>query len=55
MSDARILHFLTPLKHLSPFDANVAVDAGFVVAVYTMVGFDEITALTYQVALELVG
>jgi methylene-tetrahydromethanopterin dehydrogenase len=46
MSDARILHFLTPLKHPSPFDVNVAIDAGFVVAGYTMVGFDEITALT---------
>ena len=55
MSDARILRFLTPLKHPSPFDVNVAVDAGFVVAGYTLVGFDEITALTYQVALDLVG
>jgi hypothetical protein len=32
MSDARILHFLTPLKHPSPFDVNIAIDAGFVVA-----------------------
>lgn len=46
MSDARILHFLTPLKHPSPFDVNVAVDAGFVVAGYTMVGLEDITALT---------
>src|SRR5260221_13991210 len=46
MSDARILHFLTPLKHPSPFDVNVAVDAGFAVAGYTMVGMEEITALT---------
>ena len=46
MSDARILHFLTPLKHVSPFDVNVAVDAGFAVAGYTMVGLEEITALT---------
>ena len=24
-----ILHMLTPLKHMSPFDANMAIDAGF--------------------------
>jgi methylene-tetrahydromethanopterin dehydrogenase len=46
MSDARILHFLMPLKHPSPFDVNVAVDAGFTVAGYTMIGFEEVTALT---------
>jgi methylene-tetrahydromethanopterin dehydrogenase len=46
MSDARILHFLTPLKHPSPFDVNVAIDAGFAIVGYTMVGLDEVAALT---------
>jgi methylene-tetrahydromethanopterin dehydrogenase len=46
MTDARILHFLTPLKHPSPFDVNVAVDAGFVVAGYTLVDLREVSGLT---------
>lgn len=46
MSDARNLHFLTPLKHPSPFDINMAVDAGFVVAGYALVDLSEVTALT---------
>ena len=29
MADKRILHMLSPLKHVSPFDANMALDAGF--------------------------
>ena len=30
MSDATpILHMLTPLRHMSPFDVNMALDAGF--------------------------
>src|SRR4051794_28311954 len=33
-----ILHMLTPLKHMSPFDVNIATDAGFdVVVPYTHV------------------
>ena len=32
----RILHFLTPLKNVSPFDVNMAADAGFdVIVPYT--------------------
>ena len=29
MADKNILHMVTPLKHISPFDVNMAVDAGF--------------------------
>ena len=29
MEHPRILHMLTPLKHMSPFDVNMALDAGF--------------------------
>ena len=29
----RILHFITPLKNVSPFDVNMAADAGFDVVV----------------------
>ena len=42
-----ILHMLTPLAHMSPFDVNMAADAGFdVVATYTHVKRDEVEALT---------
>lgn len=41
----RILHFLTPLPHPSPFDVNMAVDAGFVVATYPGVGAEEVRGL----------
>lgn len=42
-----ILHFITPLDHASPFDVNMAVDAGFaVITPYTKVTLDEVTALT---------
>lgn len=41
-----ILHMVTPLKHMSPFDVNMAADAGFQVIVpYTNVADDEITGL----------
>lgn len=41
-----ILHFITPLKHVSPFDVNMAVDAGFdVVAPYTDVDLREVQGL----------
>jgi methylene-tetrahydromethanopterin dehydrogenase len=46
MSKPRILHFLTPLANVSPFDVNMAVDAGFVVATYTGIAVKEVTALT---------
>lgn len=41
-----ILHMLSTLKHMSPFDVNMAIDAGFDVTVpYTNVTLDEVTAL----------
>ena len=41
-----ILHFLSPLKNVSPFDVNMAIDAGFdVVAPYTDVDLKEVTGL----------
>ncbi len=46
MSTPRILHFLTPLPNVSPFDVNMAVDAGFVTASYTNIALKDVTALT---------
>jgi methylene-tetrahydromethanopterin dehydrogenase len=41
-----ILHMLTPLAHMSPFDVNMALDAGYDAAVpYTNVTAKEITGL----------
>jgi methylene-tetrahydromethanopterin dehydrogenase len=41
-----ILHMLTPLKHMSPFDVSMAVDAGFDALVpYTGVTLDEVAGL----------
>ena len=41
-----ILHFVTPLKHVSPFDVNMATDAGFdVIAPYTDVDLKEVAGL----------
>src|SRR5215467_6004098 len=46
MPDKHILHMVTPLKHMSPFDSNMAVDAGFdAVLTYTGVTLDEVTGL----------
>ncbi len=47
MSDATpILHMLSPQKHMSPFDINMAADAGYKVIVpYVNVTLDEVTAL----------
>src|ERR687887_150299 len=46
MADKHILHMVTPLKHMSPFDVNMALDAGFdAVLPYTAVTLDEITGL----------
>ena len=33
MTDKHILHMLTPLKHMSPFDVNMALDAGYEAAI----------------------
>jgi methylene-tetrahydromethanopterin dehydrogenase len=46
MADKHILHMVTPLKHISPFDINMAVDAGFdAVTSYTNVTLEEVTGL----------
>ncbi|HEY6256138.1 MAG TPA: NAD(P)-dependent methylenetetrahydromethanopterin dehydrogenase [Xanthobacteraceae bacterium] len=46
MADKHILHMLTPLKHMSPFDVNMALDAGFDAALaYTNVTLEEVTGL----------
>jgi methylene-tetrahydromethanopterin dehydrogenase len=42
-----ILHMLTPLRHMSPFDVNMAVDAGFeTVVTYTEVSLADVVSLT---------
>ena len=46
MADNSILHMLTPLKHVSPFDVNMAIDAGYETVVpYTGVRAREVTGL----------
>jgi methylene-tetrahydromethanopterin dehydrogenase len=46
MADKNILHMVTPLKHISPFDANMAIDAGYdVVFPYGDVKLEEIASL----------
>jgi methylene-tetrahydromethanopterin dehydrogenase len=46
MVDKNILHMITPTKHISPFDANMALDAGYdAVISYSNVAIDEITGL----------
>jgi methylene-tetrahydromethanopterin dehydrogenase len=46
MAAKAILHMLSTLKHMSPFDVNMALDAGYDAAVpYTNVTLDEVTAL----------
>ncbi|MFZ0838491.1 MAG: NAD(P)-dependent methylenetetrahydromethanopterin dehydrogenase [Xanthobacteraceae bacterium] len=46
MADKHILHMVTPLKHISPFDVNMAVDAGFdAVTPYTDTTLEEVTGL----------
>lgn len=41
-----ILHMLSPLKHMSPFDVNMAVDAGFdAVVPYTGVTIEDVRSL----------
>jgi len=46
MAATAILHMLTTLKHMSPFDVNMAVDAGYESTTpYTNVTLDEVQAL----------
>ncbi len=46
MAGKHILHMLTPLKQMSPFDVNMALDAGFdAVVPYTNVTLGEVTGL----------
>ena len=46
MADKNILHMITPLKHMSPFDVNMALDAGYdAVVSYTNVTLEEVTGL----------
>jgi methylene-tetrahydromethanopterin dehydrogenase len=46
MTDKHILHMLTPLKHMSPFDVNMALDAGFDAAIpYTNVTVEDVAGL----------
>lgn len=41
-----ILHMITPLAHMSPFDVNMALDAGYdATASYTHVSLEEVTGL----------
>jgi methylene-tetrahydromethanopterin dehydrogenase len=44
-----ILHMMTPLAHMSPFDVNMAIDAGYDATVsYTRVSLEEITGLVHD-------
>src|SRR5262245_7552590 len=46
MAEKNILHMVTPLKHMSPFDVNMALDAGYdAVVSCTNVTLDEVTGL----------
>jgi methylene-tetrahydromethanopterin dehydrogenase len=46
VADKHILHMLTPLRHMSPFDVNMALDAGFdAVIPYTEVTQGEVAGL----------
>ena len=46
MADKHILHMITPLRHMSPFDVNMALDAGFDATIpHTEVKLDEVTSL----------
>jgi methylene-tetrahydromethanopterin dehydrogenase len=46
LADKNILHMVTPLKHMSPFDVNMALDAGYdAVVTYTNVTLDEVAGL----------
>ena len=46
MAEKNILHMVTPTKHVSPFDVNMALDAGYdAVLAYSNVTLDEVTGL----------
>ena len=46
MAHPRILHMITPLKHMSPFDVNMALGAGYDAAIpYTSVTVEDMTGL----------
>src|SRR5215475_4866420 len=46
MAEKNILHMVTPTKHTSPFDVNMALDAGYdAVLTYTNVTVDEVASL----------
>ena len=46
MSRKHILHMLTPLRHMSPFDVNMALDAGYdAVVPYTVSSLPKSTGL----------
>jgi len=46
MTKAQILHILTPEKQISPFDVNMAIDAGFDhVHSYTQITLSDINQL----------
>lgn len=46
MAHPRILHMITPLKHMSPFDVNMALDAGYdAVIPYTSVTVEDVKGL----------
>jgi len=46
MADKHILHMLSPLRHVSPFDVNMALDAGFdAVLPYAEVTHEDVTSL----------
>ncbi|MEO8165977.1 MAG: methylene-tetrahydromethanopterin dehydrogenase N-terminal domain-containing protein, partial [Betaproteobacteria bacterium] len=47
MEKPHLLHLFTPAAQASPFDVNMAYDAGYdAVVPYTQVGLDQIAALT---------
>jgi len=46
VAEKKILHLLSPLPHASPFDLNMALDAGYDAAIpYTNVTLDEVSGL----------
>jgi methylene-tetrahydromethanopterin dehydrogenase len=46
MTDKNILHMLSPLRHVSPFDVNMAIDAGYdTVMPYSNIQLSEVSGL----------
>jgi methylene-tetrahydromethanopterin dehydrogenase len=49
MTAKNILHMVTPTKHTSPFDVNMALDSGYdAVLTYSNVTLDEVTGLVHD-------